>query len=55
MPRFSLGGLGATPTMKVFIYAALAVMGTVETYTYSLWIWHKLYPEDSANNAEHAS
>lgn len=31
--------------MKAFIYTAIGILATVETYTYSLWIYHKVYPE----------
>lgn len=36
--------------MKAFIYTAIGIMGTVETYTYSLWIYHKLYPEQTGQS-----
>lgn len=53
LPKFSLDGLGATPAMKAVIYTAIGIMGTVETYTYGLWIYHKLYAnqegQDRAN------
>jgi len=49
LPKFSLDGLGATPRIKFFIYTAITIMGAAETYTYSLWIWHKLKPETGAN------
>lgn len=45
MPKFSLDGLGATPAMKAVIYTAIGVVATAETYTYGLWIYHKLYPK----------
>lgn len=45
LPKLSLDGLGATPAIKGVIYAAIGVIATVETYTYSLWIYHKLYPQ----------
>ena len=45
LPKFSLDGLGATPAIKLVVYTMIGVIGTVETYTYGLWIYHKLYPE----------
>lgn len=50
MPKFSLDGLGATPAMKVFIYTTIGILATVETYTYSLWIYHKMYPEQPSRS-----
>lgn len=50
LPKFSLDGLGATPAMKAVIYTAIGIMGTVETYTYGLWIYHKLYAEEEGRN-----
>lgn len=44
-PKFSLDSLGATPAMKAVIYTAIGIMATAETYTYGLWIYHKLYPQ----------
>lgn len=50
MPKFSLDGLGATPAMKAVIYTAIGIMATAETYTYGLWIYHKLYPEQAVQS-----
>lgn len=33
-----------SPWVKGVVYVAIAVIATAETYTYSIWIWHSLYP-----------
>lgn len=50
LPKFSLDGLGATPAIKAVVYTMVGILGTVETYTYGLWIYHKLYPEAIGQN-----
>ncbi|RVX68174.1 hypothetical protein B0A52_08682 [Exophiala mesophila] len=43
LPKFSFNDLGATPRIKIFIYVVVAILATVETYTYSIWIWQRWF------------
>ncbi|EON69310.1 hypothetical protein W97_08570 [Coniosporium apollinis CBS 100218] len=43
-PAFSMEGLGASRTVKIVIYTAITIIGTIETYAYGKWAWYKLYP-----------
>lgn len=52
LPKFSLDGLGATPAIKAVVYTMIGVLATVETYTYSLWIYHKLYRDPSGQSRQ---
>jgi hypothetical protein len=44
----------AHPAVKGVVIVMLVIMATAETYTYSIWIWRKLYPpkEDTNEAAE---
>lgn len=46
--------LGATRTVKIVVYIAVAVMGTAETFTWSKFLWAKFGPkeEDAEIEAE---
>lgn len=46
LPSFSLNDLGATPRIRIFIYVVVGILATVETYTYSIWIWQKWFKKD---------
>ena len=37
--------LGASRTVKVVVYLAVGVMGTLETITYGKFLWAKFGPE----------
>ncbi|KIV97000.1 hypothetical protein PV10_00810 [Exophiala mesophila] len=43
LPKFSFNDLGATPRIKIFIYVVVGILATVETYTYSIWIWQRWF------------
>ncbi|KAK0099469.1 hypothetical protein ONS96_008306 [Cadophora gregata f. sp. sojae] len=38
--------LGATRTVEVVVYIAIGIMGTVETFTWSKFLWAKFGPKD---------
>ena len=40
--------------MKAIIYTAIGIMVTVETYTYSIWIYYKLYPQPVIQERPHS-
>jgi hypothetical protein len=43
----------AHPAVKGVVIVMLVIMATAETYTYSIWIWRKLYPkEDTPEGSE---
>lgn len=46
LPTFSLEGLGISKNMRRFIIAIACVLGTVETYTYYLWLRRWYYGAD---------
>ncbi|KAH6712605.1 hypothetical protein DL95DRAFT_395463 [Leptodontidium sp. 2 PMI_412] len=37
--------LGATRTVKIVVYIAIGIMGTVETFTWSRFLWAKFGPK----------
>ncbi len=43
---------GASPLVKGVVYTMVGIIGTVETYTYSLWIWHYFYPKSRSDTTE---
>ena len=47
-PSFSFKDLNVSPTVKVVVYGAIAVIATAETVTYGTWAWYKIYPRDGA-------
>jgi hypothetical protein len=42
----------ASPLVRGVIYTMIAIMATAETYTYSIWIWRKLYPPSTDQQVE---
>ena len=46
IPQFSLDGLGISPNMKKFIIGVVCVFGTMETYTYYIWIKNRWFPDE---------
>lgn len=53
-PAFTAGpinyqALGITPRMRIFLIVAITIMGTVETYTWSIFLYNRIWkklPED---------
>ncbi|KAI9673617.1 MAG: hypothetical protein M1817_002254 [Caeruleum heppii] len=43
-PTFSMDGLGASRSVKIVVYTAAGIIGTLETYAWGMWGWYKLYP-----------
>jgi hypothetical protein len=41
---------GASPLVKGVVYTMVGVIATIETYTYSLWVWHYFYPKPAADS-----
>tara|TARA_R110002060_G_scaffold23182_4_gene31419 strand:+ start:223 stop:378 length:156 start_codon:yes stop_codon:yes gene_type:complete len=37
--------LGATRTVKIVVYIAVAIIGTAETFTWSKFLWAKFGPK----------
>ena len=38
-------GLGASRSVKIVVYTALAVIRTIETAVWCRWGWAKMYPQ----------
>ena len=53
LPKFSLLDLGASPTVKFVVYLSLGIIGTLETYAYGKWAWHKWGPKGETAEQEH--
>ena len=45
-PGFSLQSLGATRTVKVVVYTAIGIIGTMETIFWTKAGWRYFYPEE---------
>jgi len=45
LPAFSMEGLGASRSVKIVVYTALAVIRTIETAVWCRWGWAKMYPQ----------
>ena len=46
IPQFSLDGLGISPNMKKVIIGIVCIFGTMETYTYYIWIKNRWFPDE---------
>ena len=54
MPKVNFRDMfhNASPLTKGVVYTMLGLIGTVETYTYGLWIWHYFYPPLQSGQVE---
>ena len=51
-PKFSMKDLGASQTVKMVVYTAIGIIGTMETIFYCNWAWAKLFAVESVEQVD---
>ena len=48
LPNFSLQSLNLSPRMRMFLIVALCIFGTIETMTWSIFLYNRFWKKDGA-------
>jgi hypothetical protein len=52
LPPFDFALLGVTPRMRMFLIVLLCIFSTIETYTWSIFLYHHFYKDKKSDNSD---